>query len=221
MGMTFFAKLLLTGQLKFKDGTIELKNIYLTMLPSFFIYEIMRDYIERKKGHILYLISWIAGFITDYQVFEIFKPQSVEQKYSLGMNLGEAMGIGLYKTHEYYPGRYTHFIIHENPFTKWFKKMDEPVDYFIAGAMGGGGCFIHNSITQCIEAKCVAKGDPYCEFITATEEELKNRGLWESVKERYRLEKIFPIQKFVYENVGKIDEKELVNKVLEMVEELE
>jgi len=214
------AKLILSGNLKFSEGMIRLKDTYLTLAPSLFIAEIIKNYIVMKKGYILYLLSWIGGFLTVKSVITLFKAKSAEQIYNVGMQLGESIGIGLYKTHDYYPGRYTHFIINNNPFSKWFGKTNNVMDYYISGAMAGGGCFVHNSLCQNVELKCIAKGDPHCEFLTGTERELKDRGLWDVVKQRYKIDEILPVQKYVYNNVDKIDESVLVRNALEMIEKL-
>ena len=203
MALSFMAKLILSGKLKFEDGSIRLKDTYLTLAPSLFISEIIKNYFETGRGYILYLLSWIGGFLTVRSVIKLFNATTPEQIYNIGMNLGESIGIGLYKTHDYFPGRYTHFIINNNPFSKWFGKSDHPMDFYISGAMVGGGCFVHNALCQNVELKCIAKGDLYCEFLTGTEKELKSRGLWDIAKERYRLDDILPIQRYAYNNVGK------------------
>ena len=133
------------------------------------------------------------------------------------MDLGEAMGIGLYKTHDYYPGRYTHFEIHNNPFLKYIdpkRKSKEPVDYFISGAMAGGGCFVHKSICQNVETKCQAMGGDICDFLTGTEKELKNRGLWSIAVKRYDLKKILPIQMDIFKNYKDSREDELLRRII-------
>ena len=220
MALSFLAKLLLTGNLKFEEGKVRLRNLNFVMIPTVFIYE-LTNYYFKKKPYLFYLISWICGFLGVNRIVKDFKLDTPDKIYTIAMNIYEVAGIGLYKTHEYYPGRYTHFIIHENPFAKWFEKYKEPVDYFISGTSAGGGCFVHKSLCQNVEIKCIAKGDKYCEFITGTEKELKSRGLWDIVEEKYNYNKIYPIQKFLYENIDKIDEKTLVNKLLEMIEEID
>ncbi|MEM3399705.1 MAG: hypothetical protein QXP42_02645 [Candidatus Micrarchaeia archaeon] len=156
------------------------------------------------------------------QIKEKFLLKKPEEIYSLGMDLGEAMGIGLYKTHEYSAGRYTHFIIENNPFLRYVdcKKIKEPIDYFISGCMGGGGCFVHNAICQNIETSCKAKGDAKCDFLTGTEEELKRRGLWDEVCRRYKLEYIYPLQKEFVNRYEEGKEGELLEELIERVKDV-
>ncbi len=220
MALSFLAKLLLTGNLKFENGEIKLKGMNLIMLPSIHLYNLTKYFLEKNKLYVLYLISWLSGLFVTYNLIKIFRPKNPEQIYSLGMDFVEGIGIGIYKTHEYYPGRYTHFIIYNNPFAKWFEPHQKPIDYFISGIMAGGGCFVHDSLCQNIELKCIAKGDNCCEFLTGTKEELERRKLWEIVEERYNLKEILPIQEVAYKNIDKSDEKELVNELLKMVAKL-
>jgi predicted hydrocarbon binding protein len=44
------------------------------------------------------------------------------------------------------------------------EKAKEPVCYEFAGTMAGGAEFIYPGI-EIVETKCLAKGDPYCEFV--------------------------------------------------------
>ncbi|MEX2725600.1 MAG: hypothetical protein Q6367_017070 [Candidatus Freyarchaeota archaeon] len=198
---------------------IELKNIHLTLIPAFFIGELTKYFLNEKKLSNLYLISWLWGFILVGQVKSRFALKTPAQIYSLGMELGEAMGIGLYKTHDYIPSRYTHFIISNNPYIPYITNLEkkEPLDYFIAGCMGGGGCHVHNQICQNIELKCMLKGDNVCEFLTGTEKELRDRGLWEEVFQRYNLEKIYPLQKKFYENYSEGNEAKLMDEVIKEI----
>lgn len=208
--------MLMTGQLKFENGLISLKNITMNLLPSFFVAELTKYFDKQNKLPKFYLISWFWGFVLVKQVNERFKLKTPDQIYRLGMDLGEAMGIGLYKTHDYYPGRYTHFFI-TSPYVKYLNyppNEKRPMDYFICGAMGGGGCHVHNAVCQNIELKCMLQGSERCEFITGTEEELKKRKLWKIAMERYDLKRIYPIQKYIFNNYDEKKEAEILEKIM-------
>jgi hypothetical protein len=92
-----------------------------------------------------------------------------------------------------------------------------PVDYFISGCMGGGGCFVHNALCQNIELKCKLEGAPACEFLTGTMRELESRGLWDEVQKRYNLEEILPYQKEFYNKYNGQNEEELLKDILEEI----
>jgi len=46
----------------------------------------------------------------------------------------------------------------------------------------------------------MAMGHDVCEFLTGTEKELKDRGLWDIAKERYKLNKIYALQDDIFKN---------------------
>jgi predicted hydrocarbon binding protein len=197
MVMGLLLKMMMTKQLSFEGGTIALKDIHLALLPTSFVGELTRYFYLEKRLPQYYMISWMWNYILCAQIGKDYNLNTPDKMYSFGMNLAEAMGIGIYKTHDYFPGRYTHFVIDNNPFFEYSKGIDEkiPIDYFIAGTMAGGGCHVHNAICQCVELRCLNSGDKACEFLTGTEKELKDRGLWETACERYDLKRIYPLQK--------------------------
>ncbi len=220
--MGLLAKLLMTNQLKFEEGVISLKDISLSLVPSSFIGELTRYYYKEDKLYHLYMISWAWGYILVRQVKEDFNLEKPAQVYSLGMDLGAAMGLGLYKTHDYYPGRYTHFVIHHNPYQPYFKSIKEKIaiDYYISGAMAGGGVLVHEQICQNVETSCTLKGDPACDFLTGTEAELKARGLWETARGRYKLDKILPLQKMLIEKYTHNTAPDLLAQISEELSKL-
>lgn len=213
-------KLLISKKLKFEEGLISLEGMKLNLLPSIFISELMKYYKKEKRLDKLYMLSWLWGFAIVQKTVKEFGLKTPEQIYSIGMGFGEAMGLGLYKTHDYYPGRYTHFVIKNNPFLEYFKldkKSKEPVDYLISGCMAGGGCLVHSAVCQNVEIKCMAMGSDVCEFLTGTEKELKNRGLWKFVEKRYDLKKFYPLQKDIFKNYNEKNSKDFVEKVIKIL----
>ncbi len=218
-------KLMMTKQLKFEDGLVALKDIEMNLIPSFFISEITRSAIEEKQMPRLYFLSWYGGFDTVKRVVEQFALKTPEEIYTFAMGLIDGMGIGLCKTHEYYPGKYTHFKVKQNPFLKYLKTADdikEPIDYFISGSMGGGGCLVHDAVCQNIELTCQMCGDKECDFLTGTEKELKERKLWKTAVDRYELKKILPLQKEIFEgyNDPKVDRNKLVGRIFDQLDEV-
>lgn len=216
MVLGLIAKMLMTGQLKMDGGIISLKGITMNLLPSFFAAELTKYFEKEKKIPEFYFLCWYWGFVLVGEVKRQLNLKTPDEVYSVGMDLGEAMGIGLYKTHDYYPGKFTHFYIN-SPYLKFlnYPERKKALDFFICGCMGGGGCHVHNAICQNIELKCQLEGAEKCEFITGTEEELKKRGLWSTVVKRYNLKKIYPLQKEIFENYDKSKEEELLVKIID------
>lgn len=58
-----------------------------------------------------------------------------------------------------------------------YENSKKPVCHFIRGIFAGAGTIIMEKEMHCLETKCVAKGDPYCEFEVLTKEETEKRKL--------------------------------------------
>jgi predicted hydrocarbon binding protein len=57
-----------------------------------------------------------------------------------------------------------------------YEKVDKPVCHFLRGIIAGASSIVTGREMHCLEIKCVAKGDEYCEFEVMTpEEEEKKR----------------------------------------------
>jgi len=90
----------------------------------------------------------------------------------------------------------------------------EPVDIFIAGCMGGGGCHVHNALCQNVETECKAAGGAKCDFLTGTEKELKNRKLWNIAVRRYKLKEILPLQEEIFKNYKEGKTSEILERIV-------
>ncbi len=217
MVLSLISKLLVTKQLKIDGGVISINKINFVLLPSFFIEELSIYFIKEKKIPELYMISWYWGYILVDQIKKRFGLNTPEEIYKLGMDMIEAMGIGLYKTHDYKVGKYTHFTIPNNPFAQSVVKsnLDEQLsDYFISGFMAGGGSHVHGEPCQCVEIKCKTRGDNICEFVTGTEKELKKRKLWSTAEKRYDLKRMYQIQKDIFKEYDEEKKTELLKNIM-------
>lgn len=215
-------KLLATGKLKISDGLIEFGDTHLNLFPAVFVSSLTEYYHERDELHKLYLISWLWGYDTVQAVVNNLGLEDPEEVYKVGMDFAQNMGIGLYKTHDYHPGKFTRFKIETNPYLKHLKhdKFDAPADYLIAGAMAGGGSHVHDATCQNVELKCKITKHEKCDFVTGTEEELKERGLWDTAVERYRLDEVLEFQKDVFERYDKSNSDEFVERLVTLLDEI-
>lgn len=215
MVLKLISKLLMTKQLQFDEGKIDVKGMKMNLLPSNSTSAFMKYFLETKELEKLYMLSWFWGHTVVYNISKKFGLEKPEEIYSMGMNFGEAMGFGLYCTHDYHPGEYTHFEIENNPFLESIdSEREEPIDYVISGIMGGGGCMVHEEVCQNVEIKCMNAGDELCEFLTGTKKELKSRGLWSIAKERYNLEKFLPVQKKIYDQYDGTNDSDLLDDLV-------
>ncbi len=219
MKKTFLFKLLATKKLVFEDGKISLGVTDYNLLPTIFISSLTEYFHSRDELDKLYLISWFWGFDCVKYANQTLGLESTEEVYKVGMDLAASMGMGVYDTNNYYPGRYTKFKIKENPYLRHLKveKFDKPVDVFTSGAMAGGGSLVHDKVCQNIETKCKATGSSDCEFITATREELEERELWEKVEERYSVSDFVEFQEDMFENYTKQNSEKFVERLIELI----
>jgi KaiC/GvpD/RAD55 family RecA-like ATPase/predicted hydrocarbon binding protein len=55
-----------------------------------------------------------------------------------------------------------------SPICLYFKDQGRPINFVLAGALGGIAEVIRNEPFECVEEKCIAKGDDYCEYVVRT-----------------------------------------------------
>ncbi len=58
-----------------------------------------------------------------------------------------------------------------------YEKTQKPVCHFLRGIIAGSSCIITGIEMYCLETKCVAVGDPFCEFEVIALDEAKRRRL--------------------------------------------
>lgn len=222
MKKTLMLKLLATGKISISEGQLTFGNESFNLLPAIFLSTLTEKYHDNEELHKLYLISWLWGYDTVQTVKQNLGVEDPDEIYKVGMDFAQDMGIGLYDTHDYHPGRYTSFKIESNPYFRHMnqEKYEKPIDYIIAGAMGGGGSHVHEDVCQTVELKCMIVGNEVCDFLTGTKEELGDRGLWESAEERYELEKMLEFQKDVLENYQKSNSEKFVDKLVKLLNEI-
>ncbi|PSH02250.1 MAG: hypothetical protein BRC26_01515 [Nanohaloarchaea archaeon QH_8_44_6] len=215
-------KLLATGKLSISKGQLTFGNSSFNLLPAVFLSTLTEKYHRDDELHKLYLISWLWGYDTVQAVKQNLGIEDPEEVYKVGMDFAQDMGIGLYDTHDYHPGKYTSFKIESNPYFKHMnqEKYEEPIDYIISGAMAGGGSHVHQDVCQTVELKCMIVGNEVCDFLTGTREELEERGLWEEADNRYKLNKVLEFQRDVYKNYQKSNSEEFVDKLVKLLDEI-
>lgn len=215
-------RLIATRKLKLKDGLIDVQDQYFNLLPAVFISSLIEYYHSRDQLDELYLISWFWGYAMSQKIANEFGLEDPEEIYSFGMDFIKSQGLGLYCTDDYHPGKYTHFKIETNPYHRHLNldKYNEPLDHFISGLMGGGGCIVHDALTQNIEVKCKTQGEPACEFVTGTREELKKRDLWHKVQERYNIERMIEFQREVHKDFKMENAEVFAEKLSELTKNL-
>jgi len=170
-------ELLISKQLKFEEGEIELLGEYVLMVPVNFFVEATKVAIKGGKRAIndLYFSAWTSGFAIVDKFIERYHLHKFEERYKIAMDVLALAGIGDYKTIEFLPTKISHFKVFKNPIARKFYPSKKVVDHFLRGANAGGGTLVHERIINCVELDCEAINGKECEFVNATEEVLKEK----------------------------------------------
>ena len=170
-------ELLISKQLKFEEGEIELLGEHVLIVPVNFFVETTKVAIEGGKRAIndLYFSAWTAGFAIVDTFIKKYKLHKFEERYKISMDTLALAGIGDYKTIEFVPRKISHFKVFKNPIASKFYPSKNVVDHFLRGANAGGGTLVHETIVNCVETDCEAINGKECIFINAPEDVLKEK----------------------------------------------
>lgn len=199
-------KLLLSGQLNWTEGRINLLGVYNFIAPiEFFEYytKFIKELGNKKELDNYYLSGWVAGYVITKNLMKTYKLKTPQERYTTAMEFLEVGGFGKYKTMEFTPGVRSHFQYLTNPLPMKFYPSKEPVCDFIRGIGAGGGTWVHNKIVNCIELKCAAMNGKYCELINFCFDDKKTIKLYEKIvkSQFYKYPDIIKFeQKYVKEN---------------------
>jgi predicted hydrocarbon binding protein len=169
-----FAKLLMAREIKFKEGEISLLGDRVVLIPAYSLGSMLKSASENPElGKSLYYVSKEClrnGFA-----------KVVRSKYGLtGMrliewlvNVGHVAGWGSISIvkRDVSPER-VEFVFHvKNPPLLGLAKSAKPVDHIFRGMIAGGESMAFDADVEAIETKCVAQGNPYCEFVAKRREQ--------------------------------------------------
>jgi len=115
---------------------------------------------------LLYYLAYSGGkFLADY-LSEKLRLKGEELLIEI-LKIYQASGWGRVELIEYYPYRMKIiFRLYDSIECKAFKGSDKPMSQLIRGHLSGLLSRLLKTDIRAIESKCIAKGDPYCEFYT-------------------------------------------------------
>lgn len=168
-----FAKLLMAREIKFKEGEISLLGNRVVLMPSYSLSGILKNAGENPEiGKILYYES--KGCLRDGFA------KVVRQKYGLTggrlvdwlINVGHVAGWGQISLVRHTASNdAVEDVFHvKNPPSLRLAKSARPVDHIFRGMIAGGESMAFDADMEAIETKCVAQGNPYCEFVAKRRE---------------------------------------------------
>lgn len=172
-----FKKLLMAGQIKFEEGNITFLNSRITIVPV----ELLINLMERfKYDEKICLEFYKASRFTHIEGFaeEVSKRYNIRQielaKWLInGANTG---GWGIVKFTAEDDFNRMAVIEVRNGISKGVKST-VPVDHFLRGQIAGGASAAFNMNLDCIERRCAAAGDDYCEFVIKPRESFIRDGI--------------------------------------------
>lgn len=175
-------------QLEFREGSIILMQVPVDILPVSILCELQKGYIEdvgfakayehtysrAKAGSIAYNKKFIQqlGFSD--------KRKTLDWQSKI---IGFA-GWGKIELIKVSPEEGAVIVrFHDPPFAKEYGKSTFPVDFLAAGFNAGGVAANFGIDLDAVETKCVAKGDPFCEFEIGKPSLIREKrlALWEKL----------------------------------------
>jgi len=175
MAKSFFIELLKSGRVIAEDGTFMFLNELFVLLPAKSFLKLRQRLMEvvgKKKTEAL------LKELGRYQVAEAIKRYSKtlgiekldKDKISeFGFNVMNLMGHGVFNLVSYDKGSKKVVIKSKNAaipteYKAIYGKSDRPIDSFICGIWEEAYTRFLNAEMRCVETKCIACGDGFCQF---------------------------------------------------------
>ena len=166
--------------LKVEEGSVTLNDIpyTFTMLKSiYYVQKELEDLLGEKWKRIVYergkadALDTVFGYISLVRSIPIQKIISIFDRsvgFKFYVDEYNRLGIGRVEVKESIPEKPLFvFRLYFSPIGLTYsehEKTNEPVCHQFAGILAGGANNVYPGI-EATEKKCIAKGDPYCEFI--------------------------------------------------------
>lgn len=168
----FAKKLLFARQLTIEKGSLIILGHRFMMIPA----ETVAHLLKEGKNIIkpLYCASKENGKLYADVLMKSFKITTTQKLEELMINTFNLAGWGeLEIIKNDFKNRIGVAHIKNSVIAMQYGKSKEPVCHTNRGFLAGGACRVHKSEVDCVEIKCIATGNAYCEFISAPKETLK------------------------------------------------
>jgi predicted hydrocarbon binding protein len=181
-------KLFLARQLKMEEGKIELLNSPVVIAPinTFVILQKELEKAIGAKKAALTVYNGIKDGSIEYnkQIANFFKMKGIElTKWQC--NSVTLSGWGIVNVIKYNEKqREAVIVVKDSTFAKSYGRTKYPVDNIIAGFAAAKMQSEYKESMDCVETKCLSKGDGYCEFIVGPTKMINNirKKMWEKIK---------------------------------------
>lgn len=158
-------KLLAVKQIRFEKGRITIFDQLSSLMPSQSFVTMLRELEKYKKENIIYLGGKDAG----EKWFNGMKKNNslkVDDVAKWGANIVTLAGWGEAILKEIKrDNAYMMYNLKNSVVAELYGRTDHAVDHMFRGLLAGAAKSTFKKDVDCVETKCVAKGDQICEFI--------------------------------------------------------
>ncbi len=168
------AKLMFHKQLAFEEGSIKLLNQNVVIFPIVNLFDIQVAMEEVGRENKLYDSSKKLGKLWIEEIFKAYAMNTIEEQVRWGETVVTLAGFGKMKVVNWdVDKKEMIYQLHDSSLAKLYGKVGRCVDHVPRGwYAGASSAFFHDDI-DCVELKCIAKDDPYCEFATGSLDNLR------------------------------------------------
>ncbi len=162
----FARKLLFTGQFKMEKGSLTILSHKFMIIPVSVVVAVIKN--DPQAVKYLYYAAKEGGMDFADVLVKAFKLNGVQKLEELLINTFNLGGWGeLEIVKNDMQSKFAIFRIKNSAVALDHGKADFPVCHTNRGFLAGGASRVYQTDMDCIEARCVSKGDAACEFITA------------------------------------------------------
>jgi len=158
-------KLLALRRLKFEKGRVTIFNQLSSIMPSQSFVTMLKELEKHNKENIIYLGGKDAG----EKWFQGMKKTSklkVDDVEEWGSNIVTLAGWGEAVLKEMQREKaFMVYNLKNSVVAELYGKSDHAVDHMFRGLVAGAAKVTFKKDVECVETKCVAKGDSTCEFV--------------------------------------------------------
>ena len=172
----FFERMMITRQLRFSDGRIELFNRRFAISGEFISTHIGEINDDPEAVAKIYKSSKEASFLFFMEVGSKYK-FSVNDFINWELDVNKFCGWGIIKYEKIdKEEKIIAASVQDSPTGLFLKgKTGLACDHITRGLIAGGAKAAFNEDMECLEIECVAKGDQRCLFLATHSGELKSR----------------------------------------------
>ena len=181
--MDYFKKLFMANQAVFSKGRFIALGMPIVVYPTKMLTRIQKDFIKELGQDGIYDIyesSRTGGMELTKEAMHVAKNGKL--LISFLQKLVPTGGWGLIEvTEENWTSKEFIFTVKNPSFPKMYGKSKEPVCHITRGLFAGAaGSAVKDNTIECIETKCVAKGDDVCRFEIPQKTKIEKNSLTEN-----------------------------------------